>query len=181
MQAPLVTRFAPSPTGRLHLGHAYSALFAWRLARDGGGRFLLRIEDIDQARCRDDYVAGILADLRWLGLDWDGDMRRQSAHFADYRAALDRLDAMGVIYPCFCTRADIARAASAPQGLEGPLYPGTCRNLSDDERHARIAAGTLYAWRLDTARALARTGPLDWHDEEAGTVAADPVSLGDVV
>jgi glutamyl-Q tRNA(Asp) synthetase len=181
MPPPLVTRFAPSPTGRLHLGHAYAALFAWRLARASGGQFLLRIEDIDTARCRAEFVDGIAADLRWLGLDWDGDVRRQSAHFADYRAALDRLDAMGVIYPCFCTRADIARAASAPQGSEGPLYPGTCRNLSDDERQARIAAGTLYAWRLDTARALARTGPLDWHDEEAGTVAADPVSLGDVV
>jgi glutamyl-Q tRNA(Asp) synthetase len=183
MNAPsyLVTRFAPSPTGRLHLGHAYSALFAWRLARGGGGgQFLLRIEDIDRARCRDEFVAGIVEDLRWLGLDWDGDIRRQSAHFADYRAALDRLAARGVIYPCFCTRADIARAASAPHAAEG-IYPGTCRHLPAAERHRRIDAGEPYALRLDGARALDQTGSLAWLDEEAGTIAADPLSLGDVV
>jgi glutamyl-Q tRNA(Asp) synthetase len=178
---PLVTRFAPSPTGRLHLGHAYSALFAWRLARRRGGQFLLRIEDIDRTRCRAEFIAGIVEDLRWLGLDWDGDMRRQSEHFADYRAALDRLDALGVLYPCFCTRGDITRAASAPHGPEGALYPGTCRNLSREERHARVASGVAYAVRLDVARALGHTGPLDWIDEEAGTIAADPLALGDVV
>ncbi|HEY5210759.1 MAG TPA: tRNA glutamyl-Q(34) synthetase GluQRS [Stellaceae bacterium] len=181
MQAPLVTRFAPSPTGRLHLGHAYAALFAWRLAREGGGQFLLRIEDIDRARCRAEYVGGIVEDLRWLGLDWDGAVRRQSDHFADYRAALDRLDALGVVYPCFCTRADIARAASAPHGPEGAVYPGTCRALSHDERHRRIEAGAAFALRLDVARALALTGPLHWIDDEAGIIAADPLSLGDVV
>jgi glutamyl-Q tRNA(Asp) synthetase len=177
----IVTRFAPSPTGRLHLGHAYSALFAWRRARDAGGRFLLRIEDIDRARCRAEFVAGIVEDLRWLGLDWDGEIRRQSEHFADYREAIDRLDALGVLYPCFCTRADIARAASAPHGTEGAVYPGTCRHLTPDDRKRRIAAGDAYALRLDVARALKRTGPLDWIDEEAGTVTADPWSLGDVV
>jgi len=181
MQAPLVTRFAPSPTGRLHLGHAYSALFAWRLAREGAGQFLLRIEDIDRARCRAEFVAGIVEDLTWLGLDWDGAVRRQSAHFADYRAALDRLDALGVVYPCFCTRADIARAASAPHEPEGAVYPGTCRALPPDERRHRIAAGAAFAQRLDVARALALTGPLTWIDDEAGTIAADPLSLGDVV
>lgn len=176
----IVTRFAPSPTGRLHLGHAYSALFAWRKARDAGGKFLLRIEDIDRARCRDEFVAGIEEDLRWLGIDWDGDVRRQSEHFADYRAALDRLDAIGVLYPCFCTRADIARAASAPHGAD-PVYPGTCRHLSADERRQRIETGAAYALRLDVERAFERTGPLDWIDEGLGTVEANPLSLGDVV
>lgn len=177
----IVTRFAPSPTGLLHLGHAYSALFAWRRARDSGGRFLLRIEDIDRARCREEFAAGIVEDLIWLGLDWDGDVRRQSEHFADYRAALDRLAAQDMIYPCFCTRADIAGAVSAPHGSLGPLYPGTCRALKASERRARIAAGDAYAMRLDCERALARTGPLAWLDEGLGTITADPRSLGDVV
>jgi glutamyl-Q tRNA(Asp) synthetase len=176
----IVTRFAPSPTGRLHLGHAYSALFAWRRARDAGGTFLLRVEDIDRARCREEFVAGIVEDLTWLGLDWNGEVRRQSEHFADYRAALDRLDALGVLYPCFCTRADIAHAAAAPHGAE-IVYPGTCRKLSPEERGARIASGAAYALRLDVARALGRTGALEWTDETAGTIAADPLSLGDVV
>lgn len=176
----IVTRFAPSPTGRLHLGHAYSALFAWRQARDAGGKFRLRIEDIDRARCREEFVAGIEEDLRWLGLDWDGAVRRQSDHFADYRAALDRLEAQGLIYPCFCTRADIARAASAPHGAD-VIYPGTCRHLSDDERRRRIDSGAAYALRLDVERAFDRTGPLDWVDAGVGTVEANPLSLGDVV
>src|SRR5690348_4152946 len=127
----IVTRFAPSPTGYLHLGHAYSALFAWRAARAANGRFLLRIEDIDRARCRPEFTNAILEDLAWLGLDWDGAVRKQSERFGDYRAALDKLAARGLIYPCFCTRADIAaeiaRAGGAPQGEDGPLYPGTCR------------------------------------------------------
>lgn len=176
----IVTRFAPSPTGRLHLGHAYSALVAWRRASDAGGKFLLRIEDIDRARWREEFVAGIDEDLRWLGLDWDGPARRQSEHFDDYRTALDRLAAMGLLYPCFCTRADIARAASAPHGAD-PTYPGICRHLADAERRRRIAAGAAFALRLDVARAVDRTGPLDWIDEGLGAVAADPVALGDVV
>jgi len=184
MTAP-VTRFAPSPTGLLHLGHAYSALFAWVCARGSGGRFLLRIEDIDRARCRPEFTGAILEDLAWLGLDWDGSVRRQSQHFADYARALDRLEVAGLIYPCFCTRAaiqaEIARAGAAPHGAEGPLYPGTCRGLSLDERRARIAAGDGYALRLDTAKAAALAGPLDWEDAEAGPVAADPLSHGDVV
>jgi glutamyl-Q tRNA(Asp) synthetase len=177
----IVTRFAPSPTGLLHPGHAYSALIAWRLAREGGGKFLLRIEDIDRGRCREEFVAAIFEDLSWLGLDWDGEARRQSEHFADYRAALTRLDAMGVLYPCFCTRADIAGAASAPHGSEGPIYPGTCRALPAAERRRRIEAGTAYALRLDVAKALARTGPLEWIDDAAGRIVADPLALGDVV
>jgi glutamyl-Q tRNA(Asp) synthetase len=180
-----VTRFAPSPTGYLHLGHAYSALLAWRRAREVGGRFLVRLEDIDATRCRAEFADAALADLAWLGIDWDGAVRRQSAHFADYRAALDRLAARGLVYPCFCTRAaiqaEIARAGSAPHGPEGPLYPGTCRGRDGDERRARIAAGDAFALRLDVGRAFAGVGELDWIDEQAETVRADPASHGDVV
>jgi len=185
MTASVVTRFAPSPTGLLHLGHAYSALFAWVCARGAGGRFLLRIEDIDSGRCRPEFTDGILEDLAWLGLEWDGPVRRQSEHFDDYRRALDHLTAMGLIYPCFCTRAEIqaeiARAGAAPHGGEDPLYPGTCRALSADQRSVRIAAGQSYALRIDIAQAVARAGPLEWEDSEAGRVAADPLSHGDVV
>jgi glutamyl-Q tRNA(Asp) synthetase len=181
----IVTRFAPSPTGHLHLGHAHSALLAWRRARESGGRFLLRLEDIDATRCRADYADSVLADLAWLGLDWDGAVRRQSAHFADYRAALDDLAARGFVYPCFCTRAaiqaEIARAGSAPHGPEGPLYPGTCRGLAAARRAARIAAGEPYALRLDVALAVAAAGTLSWIDEQEGAVRADPASHGDVV
>ena len=185
MTAGVVTRFAPSPTGLLHLGHAYSALFAWVCARGAGGRFLLRIEDIDHGRCRPEFTDGVLEDLAWLGLAWDGLVRRQSEHFDDYRRALDRLTGMGLIYPCFCTRAEIqaeiARAGAAPHGGEDPLYPGTCRALSADQRSVRIAAGQSYALRIDIAQAVARAGPLEWEDSEAGRVAADPLSHGDAV
>jgi glutamyl-Q tRNA(Asp) synthetase len=177
----VVTRFAPSPTGLLHLGHAHSALVGWHRARAAGGRFLLRIEDIDRARCQEAFVAAILEDLAWLGLDWDGEVRRQSAHFGDYRGALARLGAMGLLYPCFCTRAEIAEAASAPHGPAGALYPGTCRGLDAAERERRIAAGRAYALRLDMARAVEATGPLAWEDERGGTVVADPLVHGDVV
>ena len=181
----IVTRFAPSPTGYLHLGHAYSALVGWRAAREGGGRFLLRIEDIDRARCRPEFTAAIFEDLAWLGLDWDGEVRVQSEHFGDYRAALDRLAARGLLYPCFCTRAgikaEVREAARAPHGIDGPLYPGTCRALAPAERERRIAAGASFALRLDAARAATLAGPLWWRDEIAGRVAADPASHGDVV
>ena len=134
----IVTRFAPSPTGLLHLGHAYAALFAWDKARAGGGRFLLRIEDIDRSRCRPEFEAALLEDLAWLGLRWEEPVRRQSEHFDDYRAALDRLQEVGLLYPCFCTRAEIqaeiVRAGAAPHGSDGPLYPGTCRGLAPAER-----------------------------------------------
>jgi glutamyl-Q tRNA(Asp) synthetase len=181
----IVTRFAPSPTGYLHLGHAYSALAGWRAARAAGGRFLLRIEDIDQTRCRPDFTTAILEDLAWLGLDWGGEVRQQSEHFADYRAALDKLSAHGLIYPCFCTRAaiaaEIAHAGAAPQGEGGVIYPGSCRALSDEARARRIAAGEGYALRLDVARGVALTGPLEWEDDEQGRIEATPPSLGDVV
>jgi glutamyl-Q tRNA(Asp) synthetase len=175
-----VTRFAPSPTGAMHLGNAYSALFGWQRARAQGGRFLLRIEDIDATRCRPAHEAALIEDLRWLGIDWDGPVWRQSERTSVYAPALDRLRELGLAYPCFCTRADIAAAASAPHGPEGAIYPGTCRGLSDTERAARGAGGG-FAWRLDVAAALAQTGPLWWHDAEAGRVAADPMAGGDIV
>ncbi|MFI4988582.1 MAG: tRNA glutamyl-Q(34) synthetase GluQRS [Alphaproteobacteria bacterium] len=185
MTRATVTRFAPSPTGRLHLGHAYAALFAARAAAQAGGRFLLRIEDIDGTRARPELEDAILADLAWLGLAWEEPVRRQSEHMADYAAALARLEGMGLLYPCFCTRAEIAaeiaRAAAAPHGGEGQLYPGTCRRLASAERRERLAAGRHYALRLDVAAALAITGPLAWHDRERGTVRAAAEMHGDVV
>ncbi|MBX6370416.1 MAG: tRNA glutamyl-Q(34) synthetase GluQRS, partial [Rhodospirillales bacterium] len=177
----VVTRFAPSPTGLLHLGHAHSALVGWHAARKAGGRFLLRIEDIDQTRCREEFVAAILEDLAWLGIDWDGPVRRQSEHLGDYTAALARLEAMGLVYPCFCTRAEIAAAASAPHGPAGTPYPGTCRLLSASERERLRAEGRSFALRLDMARAVEATGPLFWEDERAGLIAAAPLAHGDVV
>ncbi len=185
---PIVTRFAPSPTGYLHLGHVRSAFEGWEAARRAGGRFLLRLEDIDLGRCRDEYAAAILDDLAWLGLHWDGPVRRQSEHFDDYRRALDRLAALGVVYPCFCTRqeirAEIARSGGAPQAEALSPYPGSCRRLSRTERTERQTLGRGYALRLDLGRALALSGPLDWVEEGSGEprqVRADPAPLGDVV
>ncbi len=163
----IITRFAPSPTGFLHLGHAHAALVAWRRARAAGGRFLLRIEDIDATRCRPAFTPAILEDLAWLGLDWDGPVRVQSEHLPEYGAVLDGLARRGLLYPCFCSRADIQRAATAPHGPDGPVYPGTCRGLDPAERARRIAAGQPYALRLDTARALAETGALSYEAEDS--------------
>jgi glutamyl-Q tRNA(Asp) synthetase len=176
-----VTRFAPSPTGYLHLGHGHSALVGWHRARAETGRFLLRIEDIDPARCRPEFEAAILEDLDWLGLDWDGPVRRQSDHLADYQASLDQLRDMGLLYPCFCSRKDIAAAVAAPHGPEGPVYPGTCRNQPLELVRERQARGDPYALRLDVAKAQARTGRLTFEDEREGTVEARPETLGDVV
>ena len=185
---PTVTRFAPSPTGYLHVGHVRSALEGWRAARGTGGRFLLRLEDIDQTRCRGEYAVAILEDLAWLGLSWDGPVRKQFEHLEDYRRALDRLEAMAVVYPCFCTRREIrdeiARAGGAPHALSGPPYPGTCRALDRRQRIEKQRSGVDYALRLDLDRALALTGALEWI-EEAGDGPhrrlADPAPLGDVV
>ncbi|WP_043362021.1 tRNA glutamyl-Q(34) synthetase GluQRS [Belnapia sp. F-4-1] len=182
----VITRFAPSPTGLLHLGHAHAALTAWSAARRAGGRFLLRTEDIDGTRCRPEFAVAILEDLAWLGLDWEGEVRVQSRHMAEYRAALDRLAVRGLLYPCFCTRAGIARevaaAGAAPQGPDGPLYPGTCRRLAPAVREARIAAGAPYALRLDMAAALA-LAPAGLSFEEAGEgrLRCDPAQFGDAV
>ena len=183
-----VTRFAPSPTGYLHLGHVRSALQGWRAARSAGGQFLLRLEDSDPARCRHEYAAAILEDLAWLGLGWDGPVRKQSEHFDDYRRALDRLEAMGVLYPCFCTRREIqdeiTRAGGAPHAQSGPPYPGTCRRLDSRRRAEKRRSGIDYALRLDLARALALTGAIEWIEEGengAHRKLADPAPLGDVV
>jgi glutamyl-Q tRNA(Asp) synthetase len=176
----IISRFAPSPTGLLHLGHAWSAIQAHDRARGTGGRFLLRIEDIDGTRSREAFVAAIEQDLHWLGLGWDGPVVRQSQRLHLYEAALDRLKARGLLYPCFCTRAEIAASLSAPHGDAGPVYPGTCRHLPQEERSRRLA-GEQHAWRLDMAAAIALASPLSWHDELAGTIAATPAIHGDVI
>lgn len=182
---PEVTRFAPSPTGWLHLGHAYAALFA-QAAAGQGGRFLIRLEDIDGTRARPEYEEAIFEDLAWLGLSWETPVRRQSDHFDDYRAALAKLETLGVLYPCFCTRREIqeeiARAGNAPQGPDGPLYPGTCRNRSANERAERTAAGEAYALRLDVAKATRFvSNELVWSDRSHGSFRAKPDVFGDVV
>ena len=192
-----VFRFAPSPNGELHLGHAYSALINARLAQQAGGRLLLRIEDIDTARCTRALEAEIYRDLGWLGITWEEPVRRQSEHFSDYAAALDRLVDAGLAYPSFMSRGEaravIAEAEAAgrswPRDPDGvPLFPNAERRLSRRGREARIAAGEPYAWRLDVTAALAHVGhPLVWDEEgrgpagETGRVAADPAAWGDVV
>ena len=184
---PPVFRFAPSPNGHLHLGHALSALLNAGMAKAAGGRLLLRIEDIDATRCRPEFEAAIYEDLAWLGLAWEEPVRRQSEHFADYQAALDRLKAMGLVYPSFESRAEIAALAVGRDPDGAPLYPGTAKRLSAEERAARIASGVPYSLRLDIAAALARVPRLDWQETgagpggEAGTVAADPAAWGDVI
>jgi glutamyl-Q tRNA(Asp) synthetase len=188
-----VFRFAPSPNGYLHLGHALSALLNFDMARAMGGRFLLRIEDIDATRCRPAFETAIYEDLAWLGLAWEQPVRRQSEHVAAYRDALERLTAMGLVYPSFESRAEIARmvaalGATAPCDPDGaPLYPGIARALSAEERGRRLQAGDPYALRLDMAGAVAKTGPLQWQEHgagphgETGTVEAQPQAWGDVV
>lgn len=166
-----VTRFAPSPNGSLHLGHAYAAIMAHDLARARGGRFVLRVEDIDGARSRSDLADEFIADLAWLGLAWDM-VAPQSSRLAHYEAAAERLRAMGLLYPCRCTRAEVAAAATRT-GPEGPVYPGTCRG--------RDVAQAGAAWRLDIGDALGLTGPLEWEDELAGVQRARPDLAGDPV
>jgi glutamyl-Q tRNA(Asp) synthetase len=177
----IITRFAPSPTGELHLGHAHSALFAFTEARRANGRFLLRIEDIDRGRCRLEFTQSILTDLAWLGLEWEPPVRHQSEHFDAYRAQLARLEAEGLLYPCFCTRKDIVQAGNAPHGPDGPVYPGTCRTLSAAERRERMESEIAYALRLDCGEAMRRSGMLIWHDRNVGLVTARPDLFGDVV
>jgi glutamyl-Q tRNA(Asp) synthetase len=191
----IVTRFAPSPTGFLHLGHAFAALSAYQPTHAGGGRFLLRIEDIDLTRCRPEFERAIFEDLRWLGLAWEEPVRRQSEHFADYAAALAKLEAAGVVYPCFCTRkeiaAEVARAGIAPAAAdnagEGAIYPGTCRALPPAARARRMAESQAYALRLDVAKALALVGVLDFRESgcgphgETGMQTARTELSGDIV
>lgn len=174
----LITRFAPSPTGRLHLGHAYSAALGHARARESEGRFLLRIEDLDQTRSRTEFVDGIYEDLRWLGLDWDEPVFVQSQRTAAYDEALDKLRSRGLAYACFCTRADIAQSLTAPHGDAATSYPGTCRVLSDDpERRAR----TPHCWRLDSSKALAITGLPSWREAEGEQFTAAERDIGDAI
>ena len=196
-KSAIVTRFAPSPTGHLHLGHAYSAWFAQRAAEESGGRFLLRIEDIDQTRCRPEYETVVLDDLAWLGLTWEEPVRRQSDHMADYQAALTKLEEMDLIYPCFCSRkeirAEIERINEAPHDApnksngdkRGPVYPGTCRRLYQDDREMRVFAGEAYALRLNMQKAIylveQKRGNLSWLDLDQGEQRATPEVFGDVV
>lgn len=181
-----VTRFAPSPTGFLHVGHAYAALFAYETARRSVGSFRLRIDDIDSQRCRSEFEAAIYEDLAWLGLEWDQPALRQSERLPVYAAALGELHRLGVIYPCFCTRrqirVEIEEAGRAPHGhgLE-PIYPGTCRHLDPGEAEYRLTRDEPCAWRLDVAKAAQLVGPLHWYDIRAGWLAAEPQQLGDVV
>jgi glutamyl-Q tRNA(Asp) synthetase len=175
-----VFRFAPSPNGYLHLGHAYSALLNADMARAAGGRLLLRIEDIDETRCRPDYEQAIYDDLRWLGLGWEQPARRQSQHYDDYRAALAKLGEMGLIYPSFESRAEIARMASGRDPDGAPLYSGTGKSLSSAERQRRIATGMPYALRLDMSAAIARAGALQW-SEDGKMIEAAPGAWGDVI
>jgi glutamyl-Q tRNA(Asp) synthetase len=179
----IVTRFAPSPNGYLHIGHAYAAIAAHDFARQHAGQFLLRIEDIDGIRSRSTHIDAIIDDLQWLGLSWDGEPLRQSTRVPGYLAALDRLQLQGLVYRCFCSRQDIAaalRGTPVQHGLDGPQYPGLCRHLSRAESNTR-SAQEPFAWRLDMKRALALTGPMVWHDLAAGSVQADPDQFGDVI
>jgi glutamyl-Q tRNA(Asp) synthetase len=183
---PVRTRFAPSPTGRLHLGHALAARVAHALARrTDGGVFLLRFEDIDTPRVREEFYQGIKEDLEWLGIRWDDGPLRQSNRTAAYESALATLREKSLVYPCFCTRREIqeewANMAAAPQGPEGPLYPGTCRKLSATEQEEKIVSGIPHAWRLDAHAAAAVTGPLTFQDLRFGSIVVNPDLLGDVV
>ncbi|MEC9346519.1 MAG: tRNA glutamyl-Q(34) synthetase GluQRS [Pseudomonadota bacterium] len=175
-----LTRFAPSPTGPLHAGHALAAAEAFGAARRAGGTCLLRIEDIDFTRCRPEYVAGIFDDLRWLGFDWPEPVLLQSTRTDAYRAALSVLEAQGLLYPCFCSRSEIARTAGG-QGHDGPLYAGTCRSIPAAEAAARRARGEPAALRLRLDEALALAGAPEWTDALAGPQAWDGTGFGDVV
>lgn len=174
----IVTRFAPSPTGRLHLGHAFSAVIGHARARESGGRFLLRIEDLDQGRSRPEFAAHILDDLRWLGLDWDEPVLVQSRRTAAYEDSLEKLKTLGLAYACFCTRADIAQALTAPHGDSSASYPGTCRRLPDDPGRR---AAEPHSWRLDSARALEVAGLPEWVESGGRRLRSAPGDIDDVV
>jgi glutamyl-Q tRNA(Asp) synthetase len=183
---PVITRFAPSPSGRLHLGHAYAAMVACDAARFSGGDFLVRIEDIDQGRCRPEFEDAIFEDLSWLGIKWAEPVMRQSTRMGEYANAIRQLEALGVIYPCFCTRADIRaeieRSPAAPHGPEGAIYPGTCRHIPHQERLARAASGEAHALRIDIDKALEIIDPiLTWNERDEGMSRAYPQRFGDVV
>ncbi len=175
----MITRFAPSPTGFLHLGHAFAAHLAHQLARKNKGQFLLRFEDIDHTRVRPDFYSAIEEDLYWLGIAWDAPPWKQLDRLDSYQIALDSLKSLGVVYPCYCTRREIeselAHLTNAPHGPEGPLYPGTCRDLVAQPTDKEPA------WRLDSQKAAALTGPLTFRDLSHGPSDVDPHLLGDVI
>lgn len=181
----MITRFAPSPTGLLHLGHAYAAVFAHDLAEENGGRFYLRFEDIDTTRVRNEYYLAIEQDLTWLDIRWDSTPIRQVDRLPAYMDALEKLKSLGVVYPCFCTRREIeneiANMGNAPHGPEGALYPGTCRGLSPSEKEDRIGAGEAHCWRLDAKLAARLTGPLVFQDRIQGEMIVNAHLLGDVI
>ena len=188
----IVTRFAPSPTGGLHLGHAMAAIVAFDMAKSAGGKFLLRIEDIDVGRTRPEFETAIFEDLEWLGLSWETPIRRQSEHMVDYKNALMRLDEMGLLYPCFCTRkeimAEIEQSQSAPhlqsQGPDGPPYPRTCLNLAVSDVESKKSENVPFALRLNMKKAMEvakKMSPLVWKDENKGEITAQPEIFGDVV
>ncbi|MCF8466995.1 MAG: tRNA glutamyl-Q(34) synthetase GluQRS [Sneathiella sp.] len=183
----IITRFAPSPTGFLHLGHVYSASLAWQAARGSGGRFLLRMEDIDLTRCHPEFEEAIYEDLTWLGFEWELPVRRQSEHMEDYAALLAKLGDRDLIYPCFCSRkeiaAEVARSNTAPHGPQGPTYPGTCRYMTEEERQQRFAREEPYALRLDMVNAIASVdlATLKFHEQGKGFIRCDPAPFGDIV
>ena len=189
--AKIITRFAPSPSGDLHLGHAYSAKLSYDFSVQKGGDFILRIEDIDHLRCKTKHEKSILTDLRWLDLKWPTPIRRQSNHFTDYKAALDKLESMELLYPCFCTRRDIINeieeSTRAPHmrpkfGPEGIIYPGTCRHLTTEEQQQKVDDGIPHALRFNTNKALGLLkAPLYWTDCKTGEQKATPELLGDVI
>lgn len=180
----ITTRFAPSPTGFLHLGHAYSALLSYG-SIEKQGVFLLRIEDIDQGRCRIEFEEAIYEDLNWLGIHWPQPVRRQSEHMADYARALGKLEECGLLYPCFCSRKEIAVAReqqnSTAMGPDGPIYPGSCRQLDPTERTESMAQNRPFALRLDIQKAVEQAGRLSWRDAKQGELQATPDIFGDVV
>jgi glutamyl-Q tRNA(Asp) synthetase len=187
----IVTRFAPSPTGYMHLGHAFAAITAHDAAKRQAGRFLLRIEDIDRSRCRLEFEQATYEDLAWLELQWEQPVLRQSERLDAYRATLAQLQSRDLLYPCFCTRADIAaeiaRSTEAPHGSDGPLYPGTCRSLSENDRKQCTESFTSYALRLDVKKAAEIAGALQFEEHgsgpngEHGTIAVNPLLFGDIV
>lgn len=183
--SPATTRFAPSPTGYLHLGHAYSAMFAENIARKTKGNFVLRIEDIDQSRCRPEFVRAICEDLKWLGLSWSGPLLKQSERFQIYQEVLEKLTEADLVYPCFCSRREIQieleSAVNAPHGPDGSHYPGTCRNLERSQREINIAARRPYSLRLDAQRAGSQAGPLEIFDLARGMIPVNPNISGDVI
>jgi len=183
----VVTRFAPSPTGHLHLGHAYAALFAEQRARLSGGQFLLRMEDIDTSRVREEYYTAIREDLHWLGVRWDEELPTQLTRLERYKQAIGTLRGLGVLYPCFCTRkqiaTELANLPSAPHGPDGAIYPGTCKQLTASERTRKLntAREDEVSWRLDIPHASNLTGQLHWHDAERGDQIAHPKQFGDII